>query len=40
MRVGGRLILIGVDGSVVWVESRPDRDSEGGVGREVFVFCL
>lgn len=27
MRVGRRLILTGVDGSVVWAESRPDRDS-------------
>ncbi len=38
MHVGGRLILTGVDGSVMWAESRPDRDSHRGRGSLGFFF--
>lgn len=39
MHVGGRLILTGVDGSVMWAELRPDKDSERGRGSLCFFFC-
>lgn len=38
MHVGGQLILTGVDGSVMWAELRPDKDSERGRGSLCFLF--